>query len=67
MVAKNLVELGFKRNEKVKTSFAPGSKVTAEILEESGLAVLFRCIWVLMWLVLAVLLAMVAQALFTKI
>jgi len=29
--------LGFKRNEKVKTSFAPGSKVTAEILEESGL------------------------------
>jgi aconitate hydratase len=37
MVAKKLVELGFKRNEKVKTSFAPGSKVTAEILEESGL------------------------------
>jgi aconitate hydratase len=37
MVAKKLVELGFKRNQKVKTSFAPGSKVTAEILEESGL------------------------------
>jgi len=37
MVAKKLVECGFKRNNKVKTSFAPGSKVTAEILKTSGL------------------------------
>ena len=37
MVAKKLVEFGFKRNPKVKTSFAPGSKVTAEILKQSGL------------------------------
>ena len=37
LVAKKLVELGFKKNIKVKTSFAPGSKVTAAILEQSGL------------------------------
>ena len=37
LIAKKLIELGFKRNKKVKTSFAPGSKVTAEILEQSGL------------------------------
>ena len=37
LVAKKLVELGFKKNIKVKTSFAPGSKVTATILEQSGL------------------------------
>ena len=37
LVAKKLVELGFKKNIKIKTSFAPGSKVTAAILEQSGL------------------------------
>ena len=37
LVAKNLVNLGLKKNKKVKTSFAPGSKVTAEILKKSGL------------------------------
>ncbi len=37
LVAKKLVELGFKKKNKVKTSFAPGSKVTAEILNRSGL------------------------------
>ena len=37
LIAKKLVELGFKKNNKVKTSFAPGSKVTAEILSRSGL------------------------------
>ena len=37
LVAKKLIELGFKRNNKVKTSFAPGSKVTAEILKKTGL------------------------------
>ena len=37
LVAKKLVELDFKKNIKVKTSFAPGSKVTAAILEQSGL------------------------------
>ena len=37
LVAKKLVELGFKKKNKVKTSFAPGSKVTAEILNSSGL------------------------------
>ena len=37
LIAKKLVELGIKRNEKVKTSFAPGSKVTAEILSQTGL------------------------------
>ena len=31
LVAKKLVELGFKKNIKVKTSFAPGSKVTAAV------------------------------------
>ena len=37
LVAKKLVELGFKKNIKIKTSFAPGSKVTAAILDQSGL------------------------------
>ncbi|MAD13846.1 MAG: aconitate hydratase AcnA [Pelagibacteraceae bacterium] len=37
LIAKKLVELGFKRNKMVKTSFAPGSKVTAEILKQTGL------------------------------
>ena len=37
LIAKKLVEQGFKKNDKVKTSFAPGSKVTAEILYKSGL------------------------------
>jgi len=37
LVAKNLVNLGLKKNKKVKTSFAPGSQVTAEILKKSGL------------------------------
>ena len=37
LIAKKLVEQGFKKNDKVKTSFAPGSKVTAEILHKSGL------------------------------
>ncbi len=37
LIAKKLVEQGFKKNNKVKTSFAPGSKVTAEILSRSGL------------------------------
>ena len=38
LIAKKLVEQGFKKNAiKVKTSFAPGSKVTAEILYKSGL------------------------------
>ena len=37
LVAKKLVELGLKKKNKVKTSFAPGSKVTAEILNRSGL------------------------------
>ncbi len=37
LLAKHLVEQGFTRNPKVKTSFAPGSQVTAKILEESGL------------------------------
>ena len=37
LLAKNLVEHGFKKNPKVKTSFAPGSQVTAKILEDSGL------------------------------
>ena len=37
LIAKKLVELGIKRNLKVKTSFAPGSKVTAEILSQTGL------------------------------
>jgi len=37
LVAKNLFQKGIKRNTNVKTSFAPGSQVTATILEESGL------------------------------
>ena len=37
LVAKNLIEKGIKRNVNVKTSFAPGSQVTATILEKSGL------------------------------
>ena len=32
-----LINLGFKKKNKIKTSFAPGSKVTAEILKKSGL------------------------------
>jgi len=37
LVAKKLVEKGLVKNEKVKTSFAPGSQVTALILEKAGL------------------------------
>ena len=37
LVAKNLIEKGITRNNKVKTSFAPGSQVTATILEKAGL------------------------------
>jgi len=37
LVAKKLVEKGVQRNQNVKTSFAPGSQVTATILEEAGL------------------------------
>ena len=37
LVAKNLIEKGITRNNRVKTSFAPGSQVTATILEKAGL------------------------------
>ena len=37
LIAKKLINLGFKKKNKIKTSFAPGSKVTAEILKKSGL------------------------------
>ena len=37
LVAKKLVEKGLVKNEKVKTSFAPGSQVTSLILEKAGL------------------------------
>ena len=37
LVAKNLIEKGITRNNKVKTSFAHGSQVTATILEKAGL------------------------------
>jgi len=37
LVAKNLIENGITRNNRVKTSFAPGSQVTATILEKAGL------------------------------
>ena len=37
LVAKHLIEKGITRNNKVKTSFAPGSQVTATILEKAGL------------------------------
>ena len=37
LVAKKAVEKGLIKNEKVKTSFAPGSQVTSLILEKAGL------------------------------